>query len=199
MARDAGKKIYGHNYAIDLNIEEGSLKARLTQLYVGATFILTAVGSYSDLKSSIKEIQSDSAAFAQYIYKNFFDAEGIGAANRVVKQNKKGVPGQLSIVIRDLEGLQQDSRGLSRRQIEEIIDRSRIRLAEISRQLTEDDARKLLSLLREGNLPGLPSNPSKMLDPVLFTRRDWGYSRRITDKVASSPKREKRFHKLIKI
>jgi len=154
--------IYESNIICIINIEEGSIKGKVT-FYGRLLLMYGAIGSYGDFRSGLSQLKEDITEVSEFVINRTASNNSIVANNLERAERRTGLVGRLSRTLDRIDSLQNQLHGLSNDQIEEELTRLRQDLANIIELLSQDERAAILSTLPLSTRNNLPSpNPEEM-------------------------------------
>ncbi len=138
LAEKEACKLFGPNVVIEVNIEDGSVKAKVI---VGGMALFNLVVGYGSFREGIDHIIDDGKAFSGYVIENFEGKAHIPEADVMRVEKRLGVPGKIQRFLRAIEKLEANSQS---GEDQVAIQRLRQEFLEIIRLLAEPRDRELL-------------------------------------------------------
>lgn len=99
LALNIAPRYYGPECLLELELEEGSIKARLAVL--GALYL--AIGEYGDFRSGLDQLIRDARAFSQHVIADTIAAAGVPEDDVIRLERRLGLPGQIRRALERLE------------------------------------------------------------------------------------------------
>jgi hypothetical protein len=151
-ARRAALRNFETVVIINVDIEEGSLKGRVT---VFASIILattTLVSNYKGVKDGVKEMCEDARSFGTDVCKKAIDLAGVSDKQVYRLERRTKTAGKLSRFLGDVERLENSADDLTPSQMREELGRLNHELQLIARDMEPEDQNGLQKVLERTNL-----------------------------------------------
>jgi hypothetical protein len=153
VALKVAAEIYGEGVEIVVELEEGSLRTRVT--VIGALLLggYYAVGNYSGFKASIIEMCDDARDFSVDVCRPFVSKAGVAPEEVYRFERRLKTPGRIYRLGRRLEKLERGAGDLSSRAMQQELAKARTELMNIAEDLSAAELAKLESSLPQKRLP----------------------------------------------
>ncbi|RYE13411.1 MAG: hypothetical protein EOP45_21240, partial [Sphingobacteriaceae bacterium] len=145
--RENLENIYESSITCIVNIEEGSIKGKVT-FYGSFLFLFyNAIGSYGDFRSGLSQLKEDVTDVSEFVINRTTSNNSIVASSLERTERRTGLVGRLLRTLDRIDSLQNQLHGLSNDQIEEELARLRQDLANIIELLPQNERTAILSAL----------------------------------------------------
>jgi hypothetical protein len=153
LAQRRAAEIYGRGVIVEIELEEGSLKTRIT--VVGSILLGTygGIADYKSFKDSVVEMCSDAKAFSADVCAPFTKKAGVSKGDVYRFERRLKTPGRLYSLGRDLEKLEKSTAELSPRDVQKELARLRGKLDAIAADLSASEINSVVSGLKAPHLP----------------------------------------------
>lgn len=170
VAVKAASEIYGGGVEVEVQLEEGSLRARIT---VGGFLLVTygVIADYNGFKESIVGLCSDAREFAVDVCDPFVSKAGVPAEEVYRFERRLKTPGKLYRLTKRLDKLEKSVDSLSPNAVRRELAGLRAELDSLGKHLSETEREALQPMLKRPKLPP----PQQWPDPEeakVAVRRD---------------------------
>lgn len=166
LAWEAAAEVYGGGVTIDVELEEGSLRSRITVLgHVGAVLLGTYgfIAGYKGFKEGIHEMCDDAREFAVDVCAPFIKKAGVAKEDVYRFERRLKAPGKIYRLSSRLETLERSINDLSPNAIKSELAKARSDLDALANELSDEDMKFIRERLPKKGLPA----PSKWPEPEL--------------------------------
>lgn len=171
IALKVAAEIYGGGVFIDVELEEGSLRTRLTVVGAIALGIYGHVADYKGFKESIVEMCEDARDFAVDVCDPFIQRAGVSKEKVYRFERRLKTPGKLYRLSKRLEKLEGSIYDLSPKALQNELARARSDLEAIMSDLSPEEKLAVEHRLRSSKLPP-PSRWPEQEPPRLALKRE---------------------------
>jgi hypothetical protein len=162
----AAERVYGDNVAVDIRLEEGSLKVWVTVLTIleGLHFTYGTIADYKGFKESVVELCKDAREFGADVCGVF--PKKIGASETQVFRTERRLktPGKIARLISKLDRLKMPDLTLSKTEAERLREQICKELEAVLKDLTAVEAEELQQIVSKGLTNAPPSRGGSQLD-----------------------------------
>ena len=153
LAQRKAAEIYGRGVVVEVELEEGSLKTRVT--IIGSILLGTygGIADYKSFKDSVVEMCSDAKTFAADVCAPFTKKAGVPKEEVYRFERRLKTPGRLYSLSKDLEKLEKSTAELSPRDVQKELARLRGKLDAIAGDLSASEIDSIVSGLKAPHLP----------------------------------------------
>lgn len=170
IAIEKAGEIYGPDVIVQIELEEGSLRTRITVLGAIALASYGAVANYKGFKESVIELCDDARDFAVDVCKPFVRKAGVSEEEVYRFERRLKTPGKLYRLNKHLERLQRSVSDLSANALNKELAKARAELRDIEGDLTQADAIQLEKALNLERLPPSSHWPEPEPQKVVIAR-----------------------------
>jgi len=167
-AAEVAQRVYDVEISIDVDLEAGSLKARITVIGSIAVFLYAGIADYKGFKESIGELCKDAREYAYDVCGGVLRLTGASEKEMVKTEKRTMTPGRASRVIDRLEKLEATRSTLNERQRHQEVQKILRALKAIEKDLTSDEVALLDKALQHNkeyrNLPPWQKPQSQLPD-----------------------------------
>ncbi len=172
LAVRTAKEIYGGGVVVEVELEEGSLRTRIT--VIGGIFIAvySGVANYKGFKESVVELCEDARDFSVDVCAPFTKKAGVPKEDIYRFERRLKTPGKLYRISRRLEKLERSATDLSPKDVQKELARLRGELDSATHDLSQEEIKAIERGLRSDRLPSPRRWPAPPEHKVALRRDD---------------------------
>lgn len=172
VSRIAALRNFDIEVRVDVDIEEGSLKGRIT--VVGALLLsgTSLIANYKGVKDSVIEICQDARSFGGDVCGRAIELAGVSKRQVYRTERRTKTAGKLGRLLSDIERLEKSVSELSPIQMKEELGRFNRELQAIANDLQAEERRALGSVLEDTKLPPPRKWPTNHAEPSRIANRE---------------------------
>jgi hypothetical protein len=153
IAKEAAEDVYGGGVTVHIELEEGSLRARMTVVGTILFGVYGGVANYKGFKDSVVELCQDAREFAVVVLAPFTKKAGVVPSEIYRFERRLKTPGKLYRIVKTIEKLERSVDELSPKDVRKELARLRGELDSVAEDLTQSELQEVEKRLRTKKLP----------------------------------------------
>lgn len=153
LAIATARRIYGGGVDIIVELEEGSLRTRVTVIGTIMLGVYTAVGNYSGFKQSINELCDDAQQFAGDVCHPFLKKADASEEQIFRFERRLKTPGKLKRLSKHLERIERQAPDLSPNNLAKELAAARHELNQIAADISPEEMKLIDKAISPSTLP----------------------------------------------